>query len=144
MSALPLPFPRLPRNKTARWTLLLLWYSKQIVRKVIFNWRKQQKGPTASSVLFCIWTFFTATSKHLPSCNAQHGRGFRKQGQWNAFAQVLLNMKPVASLQLQSGNQTAEKAVCLLKILTLQSACPRKAGESELILRPTEEAKQQA
>lgn len=112
VSALPLPSPQLPGNKTACIiTLLLLWYSKQIVHTVIFNWRKIRTNSVKCLVLHM----------NVLHCNIQtpsslqrwRGRGVRKQWQWNAFAQVSLDAKPVTFLELIRQSECKERpCVC--------------------------------
>lgn len=115
---------------------------QQIVHKVILTGEKW-KGPTVSSVLFCIWMFFTAPFQQLFLRGAWQRA--RKQGQWNVFARVLLDAKPVTSLEVirqsecKEGHMTVENSYTSKCMSTKNWQQRRK-----WILRPTAEAEQSA
>lgn len=86
-----------------------------------------------------------ATFKYLLSCNTGHGRGFRKQWQWNAFARVLLNIKPVISLELFRQSEWKKKKGRMSVENSYTSKCMSTKNWQQSrnwILRPTEEAEQ--
>lgn len=72
--------------------------------------------------------FFTATFQYLLSCNTRHGRGFRTV---ECICKGIVKYKAcdfprvIQAIRMQ---KKKKKAICLLKILTLQSACPQKIG----------------
>lgn len=96
VSALPLPSPSFQETKQQVQHTPVTTLLQQIVHKVILNWRKMERTNSVKcpvlhmNVLHCnIPTAFPATSERQ-----------RVRKQWNAFARVLLDAKPVTSLEV--------------------------------------------
>lgn len=130
MSALPLPSPQLPRNKTA--CIIHSCYSGTPNRLFIRSFLTEEKVKKDQQCKVSCSAYECSSRQHSNTFFLAILGMAEGSGQWNAFARVLLNIKPVTSLELfrqsECKKKKKKKAICLLKILTLQSACPQKIG----------------
>lgn len=115
---------------------------QQIVHKVIFNWRKMKRTNSVK----CPVLHMNVLHCSIPT--ASPGRWWqrvREQWQWNAFARLLLDAKPVTCLEVirqsecKEGHMTVENCYTS-KCMSTKSWQQRR----KWILRPTAEAEQSA
>lgn len=144
MSALPLPSPQLPRNKTA--CIIHSCYSGTPNRLFIRSFLTEEKVKKDQQCKVSCSAYECSSRQHSNTFFLAILGMAEGSGQWNAFARVLLNIKPVTSLELLRQSECKKKPKGHMSVEnSYTSKCMSTKNWQQSrnwILRPTEEAEQ--